>query len=178
MSIISWSSLHDLGIYNIGEAYIRILNKIWNGFELIFTLTKNRFNKFNNNKNKWFTLKLRNIYIPVALQCKFLKFYETWYKNQITHQIHYLTMPKTGFEVNILLSLTYIMQFKISMTVSNMNWIFGLLWDIIRAFNTVDHYLLITKLHKMEIRGPANEWVYPICSKTDLAAINNIKIMK
>ena len=58
------------------------------------------------------------------------------------------------------------MQDKISSAIENNEYAMGIFFDLAKAFDTVDHNILLKKLDVYGIRGPQLDWLgqsFPMC---------------
>lgn len=113
-------------------------------------------------KNKGDKHSIKN-YRPVSLQCHFGKIFEYCFNarlNSYLEKYNILSNSQNGFRANhstytaLDHAITHIHE-----SLNNKNQIMGLFFDMSRAFDTVDHNLLITKLYHIGIRGSASDWV-------------------
>lgn len=113
-------------------------------------------------KNKGIKTDICN-YRPVALQCQFAKIFEYCFNLRLTSFLeknNVLSKCQNGFRANHSTGSALNQAFNvIHDTLNKKKQITGLFFDMSRAFDTVDHHLLIAKLTKAGIRGPPNDWI-------------------
>lgn len=113
-------------------------------------------------KNKGSKHMVEN-YRPIALQCQISKIFETCFNSRLTKFLEsnkILCREQNGFRAGYSTQTALDMSLQhIYSALNNKKHILGLFFDMSRAFDLVDHSLLLHKMEKMGIRGPANSWI-------------------
>uniref|UniRef100_A0A672HHM4 Reverse transcriptase domain-containing protein n=1 Tax=Salarias fasciatus TaxID=181472 RepID=A0A672HHM4_SALFA len=102
-------------------------------------------------------------YTPVALLSQFSKIFEKLFDNRLEKCIDkhsLLTNSQYGFRKtrSTSLAITEAME-EISNAMDNKKYAIGLFIDLKKAFDTINHRILVDKLERYGIRGVALEWV-------------------
>lgn len=113
-------------------------------------------------KNKGSRIEACN-YRNVSVQNQFAKIFELCYNNRLISFLEHhnlLTACQNGFRKNKS-TITAIEQLceYIYNSLNNKQQPIALFFDLSRAFDTVDHNLLLEKLFRFGIRGVAHEWI-------------------
>ena len=103
-----------------------------------------------------------NNYRPVSLLCTFSKIFE---KVMYVRLLDFLNQHRILFEYQFgfrknhstQLALTVLMD-KLIKSMDNGDHVIGVFLDFSKAFDTVDHLILLNKLHHYGIRGSALDW--------------------
>lgn len=104
-----------------------------------------------------------NNYRPVAVQNNFHKIFEAAYNKRLTDYLNHfnlLSENQHGFRKGKSTeSATLIILSKIYESLNNKHHAIGLFYDLTKAFDSINHKLLLTKLENIGVRGVANEWI-------------------
>ena len=130
-------------------------------------------------KNKGSPLEVEN-YRPIALQCQFAKFFEKCFNNRLTkflEKYSLISSNQNGFIPNYSTNTALDAALQhIYDSINHGDAVMGLLFDMSRAFDTVDHDFLVQKLNNIGIRGPANDWIKSYLSdRTQQVVIGSVK---
>ena len=102
-------------------------------------------------------------YRPVALLPQFSKILEKLFckrLNKFIDKYKLLTESQYGFRSNRSTSLAILELIEeISTALDNKDYTIGVFIDLRKAFDTIDHKLLLTKLEHFGIRGIVNDWL-------------------
>ena len=106
-------------------------------------------------------------YRPVALLPQFSKILEKlFYKrlNKFTDKYKLLSKSQYGFRSERSTSLAILeLVEEISSAIDNKDYTIGVFIDLRKAFDTIDHNLLLKKLEHFGIRGSVNNWLRKLC---------------
>ena len=110
-----------------------------------------------------------NNYRPISVLSQFSIFFvNLFHKRQKTYidkQV-LLSDNQYGFRSNRLTSIALLeLVEKITKSIDNGKYTIGIYIDIKKAFYTVDHNILLQKLHLLGVRGVANSWLTSYLSK-------------
>ena len=102
-------------------------------------------------------------YRPISLLPQFSKILETLFVHRLedfTEKQHLLSDRQYGFRSNRSTTMA-VMELidNISTNTENKEYTVGLFIDLKKAFDTIDHTLLLKKLDRYGIRGVANSWI-------------------
>ncbi len=102
-------------------------------------------------------------YRPVSLLSQFSKILEKLFNNRLMDFIdkqNILYSGQYGFRNNLSTSLAIMdLVEEITSAMDNSMYTIGVFIDLQKAFDTIDHELLIRKLHLYGIRGTASTWI-------------------
>jgi hypothetical protein len=103
-----------------------------------------------------------NNYRPISLLPAFSKIIERLVHNRLTKYLtlHSLLSPSQyGFQKNLSTELAILeIQDRIVHALNNKQWCIGIFLDLSKAFDTLDHSLLLSKLSHYGIRGTSLTW--------------------
>lgn len=119
-------------------------------------------------------------YRTIHLQSQLAKVFELAFSSRLTNFVetfHLLSSSQNGYRhgksTNTAISdcLEFIYD-----ALNNKTHIIGLFYDLTRAFDTVDHQLLLSKLYGMGVRGVAQEWAKSyLNNRSQIVVIEGIK---
>lgn len=102
-------------------------------------------------------------YRPVSLLPQFSKILEKLFNSRLDsflEKCNVLSESQYGFRSNRSTSQAIIESIeKITDAIDNKQYAIGIFIDLKKAFDTINHNILVNKLEKIEIRGIANEWI-------------------
>lgn len=116
-------------------------------------------------------------YRPVSLLPQFSKILEKIFYDRLDTKHNILCDQQYGFRTNRT-STFALMEFVegITTSIENKEYAIGVFFDIKKAFNTVDHDLLLKELQRYGIRGVALSWVSSYLeNRHQFVLINNYK---
>jgi hypothetical protein len=112
---------------------------------------------FKNKDNRYF----KN-YRPISLLPTFSKVIERLVYNRLYQYLkinEILTPAQYGFQKNLSTNLAILeLQNRILESISNKKWCIGIFLDLSKAFDTLDHDILLHKLSHYGVRGKAFDW--------------------
>ena len=112
--------------------------------------------QFNNNR-------------PISVHSQFSKILENLFHKILKTYIDkhvLLSDNQYGFRSNRSTSLALLeLVEKITKSIDDGKYIIGIFIDIKKAFDTIDHNILLQKLHFLGVRGVANSWLTSYLSK-------------
>jgi hypothetical protein len=119
-------------------------------------------------------------YRPVSLLTMFSKIFERIFYNRLSNffKIHKLLYElQFGFREGHSTQLTIItLMDRIISALERGNYTVGIFLDFSKAFDTVNHEILLSKLNKYGIRGVANNWVRSyLANRSQYSFINDCK---
>ena len=101
-------------------------------------------------------------YRPVSLLPAFSKIFERLAYNRLYKylKLHEILNPaQYGFQKNLPTKMAILeLQNRIIQSISNKNWCIGIFLDLSKAFDTLDHVILMQKLFHYGVRGVAFDW--------------------
>lgn len=113
-------------------------------------------------KNKGTKNNVEN-YRPIAVQSQFGKIFERLFNDRLTMYLEkysLLCTHQNGFRLNYSTETAISQALEcVHNNLNNKQKIFGLFFDMSRAFDTVDHELLLAKAERFGIRGNAHKWL-------------------
>ena len=99
-------------------------------------------------------------YRPISLLPQFSKILEQMYHSRLIDSNQILYKRQYGFRKQMSTSLAIIeLVEEITNSLDNHEATVGVFIDLKKAFDTVDHSILIEKLYHYGIRGTANKWI-------------------
>ena len=122
---------------------------------LVTTTSDIKYNNLNSVSN----------YRPISLLQQFSKILEKIFNNRLMNFLNsnnLLYLRQYGFRQNMSTSMAIIMELveNITNAMDNGKFTIGVFIDLKKAFDTVDHNILVTKLdHYYGIRGVAKKWL-------------------
>lgn len=124
--------------------------------------------------------KLVSNYRPISILPVFSKILERLIYNRLIHfleQNNILSDNQYGFRKKISSSMALIdLIEKISSSMENNDYTLGIFLDLSKAFDTVNHDILLSKLHSYGIRGVPHDWFRNYLSnRSQYVSINNSK---
>lgn len=130
-------------------------------------------------KNKGSALLIEN-YRPVALQSHFAKIFECCLNKRLSSYLEkykILTQHQHGFRSKLSTSTALDAALQhVYEGLNNKETVLGLFFDMSKAFDTVDHELLVTKLDLMGIRGTTNSWIRSyLLNRTQQVVVDGVK---
>ena len=119
-------------------------------------------------------------YRPISLLPNFSKIFEKIMFNRITSYLDknsILSSAQYGFRKNLSTYMPLLELFdKITCATDRNEFAIGIFLDLSKAFDTVNHSILIHKLTHYGIRGPAREWLISYLSnRFQYTEIDNVK---
>jgi hypothetical protein len=122
-------------------------------------------------------------YRPVSLLPQFSKLLEKLFNRRLMHFIKankVLYPGQYGFQNNLSTS-NAIMELteEITTAFDESKYTLGVFIDLKKAFDTIDHNILLQKLERYGIRGVANKWIYSyLQDRLQYVTVNNINSSK
>ena len=110
-----------------------------------------------------------NNYRPISVLSQFSKFFEKLFYERLKTYIDkhvLLSDNQYGFRSNRSTSVALLeLVEKITKSIDDGKYTIGIFIDIKKAFDTIDHNILLQKLHFLGVRGVANSWLTSYLSK-------------
>ena len=110
-----------------------------------------------------------NNYRPISVLSQFSKIFEKLFYERLKTYIDkhvLLSDNQYGFRSNRSTSLALLeLVEKITKSIDDGKYTIGIFIDIKKAFDTIDHNILLQKLHFLGVRGVANSWLTSYLSK-------------
>ena len=107
-----------------------------------------------------------NNYRPISVLSQFSKIFENLFYRRLKIYIDkhvLLSDNQYGFRSNRSTSLALLeLVEKITKSIDDGKYTIGIFIDIKKAFDTIDHNILLQKLHFLGVRGVANNWLTAI----------------